>query len=179
MMDSSRSAQRAVIKFLRAEGEHGSQIYGCVRRTVSRTVHHIPVLSALRGGTRKHPGLPRTEQEHIVTNNATISVVDELIRQNRRITTREITVELSISKGSMHHMVMNSGCPNRSKPSYGIVLLQDNARPHVAKKTLQLLEKFRWEVLQHPPYNTDIPPCDSHILGPLKKGQRFTCDKDV
>ncbi|GBM21184.1 hypothetical protein AVEN_50913-1 [Araneus ventricosus] len=27
MMDSSRSAQRAVIKFLRAEGEHASQIY--------------------------------------------------------------------------------------------------------------------------------------------------------
>ncbi|GBN47056.1 hypothetical protein AVEN_197292-1 [Araneus ventricosus] len=27
MMDSSRSAQRAVIQFLRAEGEHASQIY--------------------------------------------------------------------------------------------------------------------------------------------------------
>ncbi|GBM71175.1 hypothetical protein AVEN_102428-1 [Araneus ventricosus] len=27
MMDSSRSAQRAVIQFLRAEGEHASQIF--------------------------------------------------------------------------------------------------------------------------------------------------------
>ncbi|GBO26065.1 hypothetical protein AVEN_258180-1 [Araneus ventricosus] len=50
-----------------------------------------------------------------------------------------------------------------------LVLLQDNSGPHVAKKTLEFLEKFRWEVLQHPPYSLDISPCDSHIFGPLKK----------
>ncbi|GBN97011.1 hypothetical protein AVEN_178452-1 [Araneus ventricosus] len=50
----------------------------------------------------------------------------------------------------------------RDKLSNGIVHLQDNARPHVAKKTLELLEKFRWEVLQHPPCSPDISPCDSH-----------------
>ncbi|GBN00835.1 hypothetical protein AVEN_2906-1 [Araneus ventricosus] len=40
-----------------------------------------------------------------VTNSATISAVDELIRQNRRVTTREIDVELSISKGTVHHII--------------------------------------------------------------------------
>ncbi|GBO33171.1 hypothetical protein AVEN_33409-1 [Araneus ventricosus] len=45
---------------------------------------------------------PRPGQAHVVTNNATISAVDELIQQNRRITTREIAVELSISKGTVH-----------------------------------------------------------------------------
>lgn len=35
---------------------------------------------------------------HVVTNGATISAVDELIQQMRRITTREIADELSISK---------------------------------------------------------------------------------
>ncbi|GBN98730.1 hypothetical protein AVEN_268013-1 [Araneus ventricosus] len=49
--------------------------------------------------------LPRPGQAHIVTNTATISAVDELIRQNRRITTREIAVELSISKGTVHHII--------------------------------------------------------------------------
>ncbi|GBM45357.1 hypothetical protein AVEN_90528-1 [Araneus ventricosus] len=49
--------------------------------------------------------LPRLGQAHAVTNTATISAVDELIRQNRRITTREIAAELSISKGTVHHII--------------------------------------------------------------------------
>ncbi|GBL70157.1 hypothetical protein AVEN_104478-1 [Araneus ventricosus] len=36
--------------------------------------------------------LLRPGQAHVVTNSTTISTVDELIRQNRRITTREIAV---------------------------------------------------------------------------------------
>ncbi|GBL96622.1 hypothetical protein AVEN_207788-1 [Araneus ventricosus] len=49
--------------------------------------------------------LPRTGKAHVVTNSVTISAVDELIRQNSRITTREIAVELSISKGTVHHII--------------------------------------------------------------------------
>ncbi|GBM41862.1 hypothetical protein AVEN_8533-1 [Araneus ventricosus] len=49
--------------------------------------------------------LPRPGQAHVVTNSATISAADELIRQNRRTTTREISVELSISKGTVHHII--------------------------------------------------------------------------
>ncbi|GBL95918.1 hypothetical protein AVEN_227148-1 [Araneus ventricosus] len=49
--------------------------------------------------------LPRPGQVHVVTNSATISSVDELIRQNRRTATREITAELSISKGTVHHII--------------------------------------------------------------------------
>ncbi|GBO18471.1 hypothetical protein AVEN_211916-1 [Araneus ventricosus] len=49
--------------------------------------------------------LPRRGQVHIVTSRATISVVNALIRQNRRITTREIAVELSISKETVHHII--------------------------------------------------------------------------
>ncbi|GBM20785.1 hypothetical protein AVEN_164270-1 [Araneus ventricosus] len=49
--------------------------------------------------------LSRPGQAHVVTNSATISAVDELIRQNSRITTPEIAVELSISKGIVHHTI--------------------------------------------------------------------------
>ncbi|GBO14811.1 hypothetical protein AVEN_117930-1 [Araneus ventricosus] len=48
---------------------------------------------------------PRPGQAHVVTNSATISAMDELIRQNRRNTTLEIAVELSISKGTVHHII--------------------------------------------------------------------------
>ncbi|GBN13281.1 hypothetical protein AVEN_169436-1 [Araneus ventricosus] len=51
-------------------------------------------------GRVNNKGMPRSEQAHVVANSATISAVDELKRQNRRITTREIAVELLISKGT-------------------------------------------------------------------------------
>ncbi|GBO44465.1 hypothetical protein AVEN_15922-1 [Araneus ventricosus] len=61
--------------------------------------------------------LARPGQAHVVTNNATISAVDQLIRQNYQITTREIGVELSISKETMHHVI-------HKKIGYGKVCAQ-------------------------------------------------------
>ncbi|GBN21023.1 hypothetical protein AVEN_109225-1 [Araneus ventricosus] len=60
---------------------------------------------------------PRRGQALVVTNSATISAVDELIRQNLRVTTREIAVELSISKGTVHHII-------HKKLGYGKVCAQ-------------------------------------------------------
>ncbi|GBM16667.1 hypothetical protein AVEN_88992-1 [Araneus ventricosus] len=108
-MDSSRSALRAVIQFLRAEGKHASQIYRrmkevygeqCLSRcTIFRWCQRYEI------GRVNIKDLPRPGQDHIVTNSATISTVDELIRQNLQITTREIAVELPISKGTVHHII--------------------------------------------------------------------------
>ncbi|GBL97310.1 hypothetical protein AVEN_84996-1 [Araneus ventricosus] len=107
-MDSSRSAQRAVIQFLRAEGKHAShyrrmkEVYGdqCLARCTI-------FLGCRRyeAGRVNIKDLPRLGQAHVVTNSATISAVDELIRQNCRITSREIAVELSMSKGTVHHII--------------------------------------------------------------------------
>ncbi|GBO37355.1 hypothetical protein AVEN_15797-1, partial [Araneus ventricosus] len=76
-----------------------------VGREVSRTAHHIPVAAG------------RVNIKDNVTNGATISAVDELIRQKRQITTREIPVELSISKGTVHHII-------HKKLGYGKVCAQ-------------------------------------------------------
>ena len=70
----------------------------------------------------------------------------------------------------------------RGMLSKGVIMLQDNARPHVAKVSKDLLQHFRWEVLHHPPYSTDLSPCDFHVFGPLKKplkGHRFTDNDEV
>ncbi|GBO45548.1 hypothetical protein AVEN_42158-1 [Araneus ventricosus] len=101
-MDSSRSAQRAVIQFLNTEGENALEIY---RRM--KEVHGELCLSRCtiflwcqrrELGLVNIKDLPRPGQAHVVTNSATISAADELIQQNFRITTREIAIELSISK---------------------------------------------------------------------------------
>ena len=68
------------------------------------------------------------------------------------------------------------------KPTRGVILLHDNARPHTAKTITSLWQKFEWDVLCHPPYSPDLSPCDYAIFGPIKKaprGKRFTSDDDV
>jgi len=41
-----------------------------------------------------------------------------------------------------------------------VILLRDNARPHVAKVVKKYLETLKWDVLPHPPYSPDIAPSD-------------------
>lgn len=67
---------------------------------------------------------------------------------------------------------------NRSK----VVFQHDNARPHVSKKTQELLEVLNWEVLPHPPYSPDIAPSDFHLFLHLKialKGQKFKTTEEL
>ena len=65
----------------------------------------------------------------------------------------------------------------RGQTSEGELFHHDNARPHTAKKTLELIEKIGWEVAHHPPYSPDLAPSDYHLFGPLKNhlhGTKFS-----
>ena len=58
-----------------------------------------------------------------------------------------------------------------------VIILHDNARPHVANKTANKLRKFQWEFLEHPPYSPDLAPSDFHLFSSQKNflaGQQFT-----
>lgn len=64
----------------------------------------------------------------------------------------------------------------------GIVLLHDNARPHTAAVTSNLLHKFRWDIFDHPPYSPDLAPSDFHLFPQLKKwlgGKHFQTDAEL
>ena len=56
----------------------------------------------------------------------------------------------------------------------GVILQQDNARPHNAKRTLDKINELGWEVLLYPLYSSDIATSDFHLFRSL---QRFLCDK--
>ncbi|GBM91501.1 hypothetical protein AVEN_99832-1 [Araneus ventricosus] len=108
-MDSSRSAQTAAIQFLRAEGEHASQIYRRLKEVYGeQCLAQCTIFWSYQryeAGRLNIKDLPRPGQAHVVTRSDTISAVDVLIRENRRITTRDIAVELSISKGNVNHIM--------------------------------------------------------------------------
>ena len=46
----------------------------------------------------------------------------------------------------------------------GLILLHDNAQPHVARKTLQKLTDLGYKILPHPPYSKDLSPTEYHFF---------------
>jgi hypothetical protein len=46
------------------------------------------------------------------------------------------------------------------KLSKGIILVHDNACPHMENLTTVTLAKWGWEILNHPPYSMDSAPGD-------------------
>jgi histone-lysine N-methyltransferase SETMAR len=60
--------------------------------------------------------------------------------------------------------------------------LYDNAHPHTANQTVETVNEFRFELLEHPPYSPDLGPSDFHMLGPMKealRGRRFSSNEEV
>jgi len=63
-----------------------------------------------------------------------------------------------------------------------IPLLHDNARPHSAAQTQDLITSFKWEQMDHPPYSPELAPSDYHLFLQLKKflgAKRFDNDDDL
>ena len=61
-------------------------------------------------------------------------------------------------------------------------LLHDNARPHSAAQTQDLITSFKWEQMDHPPYSPDLAPNVFLLFLHLKKflrGKRFDDDDDL
>jgi len=70
----------------------------------------------------------------------------------------------------------------RGMLSATILLLHDNALPHSAAQTQDLITSFRWEQMEHPPYSPDLSPSDFHLFLHLKKflgGKRFEGDDNL
>ena len=51
-----------------------------------------------------------------------------------------------------------------------VILLNDNAQPHVAQVVKTYLETLKWEVLPYPLYSPDIIPFDYHLFRSMAHG---------
>jgi hypothetical protein len=63
----------------------------------------------------------------------------------------------------------------------GVLLYHDNVRPHTARATQERIQELQWELLEYPPYISDLAPSDFHPFAPLKhhlRGKRFA-DEEV
>jgi histone-lysine N-methyltransferase SETMAR len=64
-----------------------------------------------------------------------------------------------------------------------VLLQQDNARPHMVKKTLQKIEELEGiELLPHPAFSPDLVPSDYHLfrsMAQFLRGKKFQSVVDV
>ncbi len=59
---------------------------------------------------------------------------------------------------------------------------RDNAHPHSARITQELLKTFKWAIFEHPPHSPDLAPSDFALFPALKQimgGQHFHNDEEV
>jgi len=70
----------------------------------------------------------------------------------------------------------------RGKLISKVLCFHDNARPHKANSTRELLDHSGWEVFDHPPYSPDLAPSDYHLFPNMKTWlakQRFDDDAEL
>jgi hypothetical protein len=56
-----------------------------------------------------------------------------------------------------------------------VIFLHENAGPHTACVTMELLEEFHWEYLTHSSFSLDLAPSDCYLFGSLKKNFDGKC----
>jgi hypothetical protein len=64
----------------------------------------------------------------------------------------------------------------------GTKILHDNACAHLGTVVTNLLSKYKWDVLHHPPYSPDTSPPDFDLFPKLKepvRGHRFSSLEEV
>lgn len=101
----------------------------------------------------------------------------ELLKPGQTITAERYREQL---------MALNRSIKNK-RPEWAtrhgkVVLLHDNARPHVAKPVKDTLEVLGWDVLPHPPYSPDVAPSDYHLFRSMAHGlsdQHFNSFEEV
>jgi plasmid stabilization system protein ParE len=98
---------------------------------------------------------PRCGRPRTAATERNKQKVDELIRQDKRITVRETAAQLGVGHHTVQKVMeiydVGKFVPFGFPVSYGYRGTQNG-----------------WELLSHPPYSPDLAPSDYHLFGPLK-----------
>ena len=69
---------------------------------------------------------------------------------------------------------------NEQRPTSGTKNMKfhhENAKPHVAKKTIEHIESEEFKIIRYPPYSPDLAPCDFWLFDILKRHLDTSADE--
>ena len=105
--------QKAVIEFLMKEGITAREISDRLKNVHGESALSYPSvrrwLADFKGGRSDIIDMPRSGRPSSAVTEVNKEHVDELIRSNRRITTRDIIDVIGVGHGAVHSSVTNSG----------------------------------------------------------------------
>ncbi|UYV84793.1 hypothetical protein LAZ67_X003524 [Cordylochernes scorpioides] len=163
--DCTTLEQRAVIRFLNAEGIQTSQI--CQRM---KNIYGESCLSQ----KNIYKWVNEFKNGRITCSSGlNVRPVDGPIcldfLSSRQRMNSDLYCDILVNK-------LKPGIRNkrRGKLSKGVLFLHDNARPHTSCKTVSTIIKLGFEVLEHPAYSPDLAPSDYFLFGLLKKESDLT-----
>lgn len=105
--------QKAVIEFLMKEGIAAREISDRLKNVYGESALSYPSvrrwIADFKGGRSDIIDKPRSGRPSSAVTEANKQLVDELIRSNRRITTRDINEVIEVSQGSVHNIIRDLG----------------------------------------------------------------------
>ena len=184
----TREEQRAVVRFLWSEGSSGTKIHQRLLaqygdNALSKTTVYEWIEKFKTGRTSvKHaegagcPSTSTSEEKITIFWDSKGPILEDFLEKGS-----------TINSASYCDLLANRLKPairtkRRGLLSKKVLLQHDNARPHVAKATIETINKLGFEVLEHPAYSPDLAPSDYHLFAPLKdalRGRKFSSDESV
>ena len=184
----TREEQRAVVRFLWSEGSSGTKIHQRLLaqygdNALSKTMVYEWIEKFKTGRTSvKHaegagrPSTSTSEEKIEPAQQMILAILEDILEKGS-----------TINSASYCDLLANRLKPairtkRRGLLSKKVLLQHDNARPHVAKATIETINKLGFEVLEHPAYSPDLAPSDYHLFAPLKdalRGRKFSSDESV
>lgn len=92
------------------------------------------------------------------------------------------TVNAAYYRSFLLHNLRRTLRRKRPELLNNVIILHDNATSHTAACVQNLVRRWGWEILEHPPYSPDLSPCDFDLIPKLKtplRGKRFANREDI
>lgn len=187
LLTETHKSQRvlAAVKLLERHEEAGDSFLDQIVTGDETWVHYFQPETKRASMEWKHSTSPRTKKPKVVASAGKVMLT--LFFDNEGVVLAEFmpkgtTINSAAYCATLKRLRKALKDRRPGKLTRKIVLIHDNATPHSARVTQDLLKKFKWDVWEHPPYSPDLSPCDFHVFGPMKQdlaAERYTNDEEV
>lgn len=170
--DHKRQRVEAAHELLQDHGTHGEEYLDSIVTGDETWVHYLTPETKEQCKQWKHPQSPRSRKfKHTQSAGKVMATVFwdrkgvllcEFLPNGTTINAARYCETLQ----KLRRAIQNK---RRGMLSKGVRLHHDNARPHTANDTNELIAKFGWGIVKHPPYSPDLAPSDYHLFPHMKK----------